>query len=680
MSFRRFFIQYRTEEREVFPFNGDASKYQWPKDPEQIFKRKKLQGNLVFINDPQNGINDFDYFKAIELTGACCAEIKLRVEVDCNGSGYLIEWKGYFTTWVGKFDFDRCLFEVSAEPDDTYRCILENWDTIFNVFSFPIVTTQPIGVYHQETGDTIDECCDLIAPTSSAATIYAWWSGGGYGNAATMIADGWCVKEQNLTPYNQMWTFTVASNTDFAECDDLKFFNSLGSQIGTGKLCRIDGLRWYINDLRNMGGVLQTTSAILTATFGTGGSQGHIENSGTGNTVMTSYQLFTQPFSSIETIWHREEIDTPCVSGVCTVPPGGGWIQTVACFGGICSYGRCPIGDEIKYRGALWIDMLESIIKDICPSVPELTSIFFDHNPNVTDPKYSPGINYMTGQSNAVDNLIMSHRTDVIDTSATNPAHYPAGNITLKQMFQWAREVFNVYWDILPNGKLRMEHFSYFTASMAIDLTLAQYQPYASTKNAYAHNREPIPGFEKFSWQDGDIGSEDFRGRNIIYSGSCSSPGTKEEHSPELLSTDLPYLTDNPDLSRSTEGFVLIACDVYLGDYIVESEVGVLTASLLPNAHLSWANLHQNYHRWNRFLPSGQMNDIVTSFISWRPNVKQVDITIPVCCTIPNPSGYAMTELSTIIPALGMINSMEQSFKPDVLKLTLEYSLGCGSS
>lgn len=679
MSNRKYQIQYRSQQKEVFPFGGDALKYQWPKDPEQIFKRKKLQGNLIFINDASKGIDDFDFFKAIELTGGCCEEIKLTVLVDCDGSGYRIEWKGYFSTWMGKLDFDRCKFEVAPDPDDAYRCILENWEKTFNMFSYPIITTTPIGSYVTTTGDTIGSCCGLVAPTADAATVYAWDNGIlGYNSAAEMLAEGWCVKDQALTPYIDMWTFTVNFTTDFNECDAIDLYNSLGAQIGTARICRIIGNRWYINELRNMGGVLATTSAILTATFGTGGSQGHIEN-GSGSITMTSYQLYPQPFSSILTTWHREEISVPCVSGACVPPPGGGWISLSACVAGECDYARCPIGNNTKYRGALWVDMMESIAQTLCPNIPQLTSIFFDKNPNTGDVRYMAGINYVTGAASAVDNLLLSHRTDVIDTSATNPAHAPAGNLTLKQMFQWAREVLNVYWDILPNGKLRMEHFSFYQATLSIDLTDPQYKNYVGQKNAYSHTREPIPSFEEFNWQDGQIGTLDFIGKNIVYGAGCSSPGQKVDHSPELLSTDLPYITDNPDLSRSSEGFVLIATDIYLGDYIVESEVGILSSILLPNAHLSWANLHQNYHRWNRYLPNGQMNDNPTVFLSWRPNAKQVDISIPVCCTIPDPDGYVITELSSIIPALGRINTMEQSFKMDTLKISLEYSLGCSS-
>lgn len=679
MSHRKYFVTYGNQQREVFPFGEDALKYQWVRDPDLIFKRKKLQGTMIFINDPSRGIDDFDFFKAIELTGGCCSEIKIGVRVDCDGGGHRPEWKGYFTTWMGKFDFDRCRFEVTPDPDDIYRCIMEKWDTVFNLFSFPIITTTPIGNYVTQEGDTIGECCDMIAPTADAATIYAWWDAGGYTSAADMLSDGWCVKEQNLTPYEAMWTFTVSAAAGFAECDALEFYNSIGQQIGTARLCRIVGDRWYINELEDMGGVPATDSSILTATFGTGGSQGHIENTAADNAIMTSYQLYPQPFSTIQTIWHREELTVPCVSGVCDTPPGGGWILVTPCGGGTCDYARCPIGEDVEYRGALWVDMMESIAKTLCPNIPQLTSIFFDKNPNTSDPKYSPGINYVTGTSSAVDQLIISHRTDVVDTSATNPAHAPAGNLTLKQMFQWAREEFNVYWDILPNGKLRMEHFSYFQATLSLDLTAAQYKPYVDKKNAYSHTREPIPSFEVFQWQDGQIGTLDFLGKNIVYDAGCTAPGQKVEHNPELLSTDLPYLTNNPDLSRSSEGFVMIATDIYLGDYIVESEIGVLSGNIMPNGHLSWANLHQNYHRWNRYLPSGEMNGTDTTFLSWRPNVKQVDITIPQCCVVPNPDGYFITELSDIIPAMGRVNTMEQAFKQDTLKLSLEYAIGCSS-
>src|SRR3972149_216701 len=106
--------------------------------------------------------------------------------------------------------------------------------------------------------------------------------------------------------------------------------------------------------------------------------------------------------------------------------------------------------------------------------------------------------------------------------------------------------------------------------------------------------------------------SMDFIGKDITYTGACVSSdkdsGGRKDVVADLITTDINYIQTNASaLSKTDLGFVMV---VYYNDgvdNIIHQEAGKITGNVINNAHLGWANLHYNYHRYGRILLTGNM-------------------------------------------------------------------------
>ncbi len=377
----------------------------------------------------------------------------------------------------------------------------------------------------------------------------------------------------------------------------------------------------------------------------------------------------------VTTGWIRQTITLPCAMGNCPPAPPGWMLITDDCSGsGLCTYASCPTtGANVPpLRGVLLSDVVENALSALSCSM-EFSSIFLDKNPDTSDPHYSAGINYVTGSTNKVNNLMISQASDVINPTSSDPA--TIAEVTLKMILEWYRTVFNCYWDVVErNGDLFLivEHVSFYSAAQTLDLTQNTYEQYVNHKNAYEHNRDNIPQFEKFKWHQVGEGRLDFVGRDIIYALPCATTDLEVTYTAEKLSTDLLYLVNSTEATK--EGFVLTNLVQIGTDYFIDGENAMITGTFYINGHLCWANLHFNYHRHNRFLLAGNMNGNNIPFLSARPNIKQVVLSIPACCLTVDPSGTVKTELGhDILGATGFIQRMELDFKTDILSLILEY-------
>lgn len=110
---------------EVFPLNFLSSALSDELETDQIFYRRKFNGTLTFCN--VNGDDDFDLLNAVELS---YPGNKVIYEIERNGAAY---WNGYFSTAKGKFDLDKCTFEVKPLPDDDYVDLFDKADIQYNI-------------------------------------------------------------------------------------------------------------------------------------------------------------------------------------------------------------------------------------------------------------------------------------------------------------------------------------------------------------------------------------------------------------------------------------------------------------------------------------------------------------------------------------------------------------------
>jgi hypothetical protein len=151
---------------EVFPLNFLSTTITFEKDKEKIFYRKKFSGSLLFGTNSKvtdydgvdhNRTEDWDLFWTIEQLDP---DAILYLDIHRITSGVVTTyWEGFFSTTDGKFDIDRCTFEVTPTVNDEYTPILDNADIQYNILSDAYYTI-PIVSCHAYIAGTIDETYD----------------------------------------------------------------------------------------------------------------------------------------------------------------------------------------------------------------------------------------------------------------------------------------------------------------------------------------------------------------------------------------------------------------------------------------------------------------------------------------------------------------------------------------
>lgn len=337
------------------------------------------------------------------------------------------------------------------------------------------------------------------------------------------------------------------------------------------------------------------------------------------------------------------------------------------------SYYWCPSatsGTEVLYdQNRTLLDVL-TLFSEAC-SLTEVQSDFFEMNPPGDAPEYVAGYNYVTGELNKVAHIHMAQKSDIIDPTASNPA--TKGMITFSEITEMLKVVFNVYW-FIDGTNLRFEHYKYFvrTANPNFNLTDADKRQWIIGKNKYSYEKAKMPKYERFKWSE--AANTDFIGFEIRYDSSCVNLDSKSNvlnYSPGNVTTDILFINSDPT-EINKEGFVLIANDLVGSTYVVQSEAGLITGLIKPNAHLSWANLHYNYHRHGRVLLEGSMNNQVTTFLSAKRTKKQPDIKFPFCC---DDELLPLTELVTTYLGAGEIDKMSFSVKNNTMTTDLLHDI-----
>lgn len=329
-----------------------------------------------------------------------------------------------------------------------------------------------------------------------------------------------------------------------------------------------------------------------------------------------------------------------------TIDCGCAYILIVDCEPGVNNtpYWLCP---EIKYnqtydRNRSLPEVIEYMLSQLdCSTLTgDLISDLLEWNPDGTAPGYIAGRNYVYGGVNQYSNLMIAQKSDIISPTASNPA--TRGIWTLRKLFDYFRS-FDIFWFVDDSGNLRIEHFIFFPFPVGLDLTHPRWAEWVKKKNKYSHDAQNIPKYER--WIEEAL-FQDFVGQEIRYEALCVSqdPGRNVlEYNLPDVTADLNYIALRPEEIQRT-GFVIMACDA--SDNVI-SDVGVLSGLTLANQPMSIATLQDRFCRHNRYLPEGIMNSNLEQFDGFRSTIKQVDLSIPLCCESFVPTDAIVTELGT---------------------------------
>lgn len=578
-----------TFDQEVTPVNSQSIKFSYTRKLKEgeIFFRTKLTSPLRFKGA------DFDFFYSWERTSVRrCNEIFIRQQRICDDGEAITFWTGKFSTGAGSFNLDACECEFLPEALDDYSCLYDHWEDKHNILSIDPQTV---------TG-AIASRLSFILIANSPGTFPNF-----------VVATTWNDPRDGC-PLTLFWRELVD-----VDCD-------LGGPVAPSS----GGWTMVIDRCATSGNALWWRPPTIPWTFGT-----PVAGTLTDPTNPTSVPI--PPDDSCDWRFLGTE---GCYDGVTFLDFQLPWY--------ICDPDLLVVAHEFSIVQARSFSEAIELLAEDCGL--EIQSDFFEINPPGDAPGYSPGVNYVTGLTNQMNDLHLVQLTDAVDPAASDPA--TRGELTMKELLK-IMSMWRVYWSLNGNV-LRLEHWNFYNFTQGLDLTTGENFELNRMFNRYSHLKQEIPLQEKLVtiYTDTESGSDDFVGLPIIYSEVCST--TDKDQS--ILEWKIPQITtDWPGIYQAISwvvkreavpktGFFLIAGD---GSGSMILDFGAITGLALGNAPLSTANLMRDFWTWDRPMKRANMNGADVVFDGIIPNIEQPDLKARFCCGMEtwNPQNTVKTEL-----------------------------------
>lgn len=634
----------------MVPLNVPQFKIVEEREGENIFSRRKFVGPMVMIN------NDLQWLYNIERSNDRCMELKFIIQKwHPEHETYYDYWKGYFTCNDCDWNIDKNNVQFTPEPDDEYRQFIENGDKEVNILKAGLPYVGTSGV----KGDTYEfKTCFRISRgpwgrRDPDCGLGAEWKILYIDQKATNVAGS--------SGFDQVWARYIIYWREVFYFDNVQDEN--GDQVeppGEGweqdtTYVSSEFIKWVrpVPDSSEPGGYTPDDDNPDVGFWATPRSVISFSNLSwvDCNTVGPGFRIS-------ECIPEGQYVASDIVSGGAVVDyPNAGKVL----------YWK---PDPVPYdRNKKLNDVIRHLTNDISPGIVpasnEAMSNFFN----------SP-INYVTGDSNKLSNLTIAQKSDILLSGSSEAA--TKGIWTFNKLMETLRVMFNAYWFIdKVTGKFRIEHISYWeNLNPDIDITVRRYWRETELTNQYTYVKSNMPKLEKYSFMEAK--NYDFVGAPIEYLGVCVNQNAKENvktYSADNITTDLDFIyKESADSSAiSTDGFVILANKLVGGQLEVINEVGLISGNIVSNGHLSWANLHYNYHRHNRSLLSGLMNKKPTTFLSATRTKKQIPIMIPL--KFGDDQITWQTGVKSVI-GIGKVNSSEFSLYTEIITLDLLHGVG----
>lgn len=627
MNKYRFYITHNSITTEVYPLYSGLQ-FKWKKEGYRFSE----ECSTVFTF---NGSN-FNTIYSIETGELRCEAITFEIKKSCDkGATYSSRWIGSFSLNDGEFNINRCTFKVKASVVDRYTCLNSNKNKKINVLQETSVIS--ITSEHKNYPYTVEySFYDNTDPAPDNSTLIGSLGLGTTLLYATEVATTNDIDGQHVPPdSNSSWVMTGSSPTTSTWKKPLNIINldevQYSYQYYSYSVWPPDQASFLYYYPQSPASVDRLVHFISPALAGS--------TPGVAPPTIAGHYAYVHiannsSFSVYDDFW-------------AALPH---------------SYDPTPTYTRFRTLYSIF----DYVINKICPDITGVVSDFFEWNPIGDAPGYVAGENYVTELDNIVDKLAISAKSDVLNPAASQYA--TVGEISFNDLVNDICTLFHLDWFIDDSGNFRIEHISYFASVLGYNTTEEPNVILNQSNQVYSYSKEKMPNRESFSCSDAQ--GIDFVGRNIIYSGACVEDdssnigaGEKQYSVPNFM-TDLNFIDDYPASINKT-GFVLVA---YGPGNIVVQEIGKMSGYLVNNGHLSWANLHYNYHRHGRVLLEGNMNGIDQTFFTAIENKVQKNVKLKNCCGVNfDPTGkLVQTELG-----IGVIESAEE--ENEIIKMNINY-------
>lgn len=287
---------------------------------------------------------------------------------------------------------------------------------------------------------------------------------------------------------------------------------------------------------------------------------------------------------------------------------------------------------------------------------------------------FSLPTNYVTGQANKLNNLFITEMSDVTRPFASGQA--TVLELSLFGFYKQMKEVFQLVLRVDEQTDcLEIEHVK---RALENKVKLSELGELKSFKCCYELDLEKIPKSEEWGWNEAF--NLDFVGRDIEYrdnQGQFLTETDPETHDVSEISTDIEYIYDAYDRPvnpvNNLEGFVITTNTFDGTNYILDSEAGEITGSTKLNAHLSQANLHENYWKCYRYYVEGFMNNNQEQFELPKALKSGDEIILQLCCdSFSNfDLDYKILDLSECSCGEAIIEEFNYNVKKKILTLKI---------
>lgn len=249
---------------------------------------------------------------------------------------------------------------------------------------------------------------------------------------------------------------------------------------------------------------------------------------------------------------------------------------------------------------------------------------------------------------------------------------------TLGQFLDMLRNVYQLYWFIDSDNRLRIEHIRWFknggsysgSPTIGVDLTelleKRNATAWAYGVNEYSYEKEEMPQRYQFEWMDDE--RIPFKGEAIEILSPAVTEGKVESVSVGNFSSDIDYMLLNPSVF-SQDGFALIGAtgsgNSWSVPFITYTQAGVRIT--LQNGYLSFFNLQPTYWVYDLPAKTAKINGIVYS-LSYVSRRKQQRVTIPLGISDPDFLKLVKTNMGD-----GEIRAVSIPLSSRVAQITLNY-------
>jgi len=315
------------------------------------------------------------------------------------------------------------------------------------------------------------------------------------------------------------------------------------------------------------------------------------------------------------------------------------------------------------------LDIVKKFIKYIKTEGSDTT---LDEN-DVVSNYFSSITNPFTKQTNQWNNLLLIQNSDLKRPLATEKATKEI--FTFNNFLDMLCSISNCAWAII-DGKLRIEHVSWFERGLSYDLNLddasilnpysifnfAKNKGFMEYTDIYSYDKANMPKFEIFK----TVGGEEPKNNNskVVYSGACINNKPKENTSEILIATttDTYYTRTEGD----DKGVTLIltklvyvpSADATLNTFLPEKDEN---QRYVYNLNFSLEDIIKKYHTWGRILEQAELNKQEWTSLQPFKNVIQL-VSFPYKVVSPTKMENPYTLIITGL-GYGIINQMNYETK-----------------